>query len=499
MDLNPLDPSRSEIRLNETDERKAEILRRYRLFSYQPDEMITFRALGQMRPGEFKFDPRLYQYGGLWIYPVGAMLQLASMAGAVELTPDLAFYLEHPEAFGRFYVVARLYTVMWGLVGIWAVFWIVRRQTGSDAVAGLGAMAYVLMPVVVNMVHEAKPHLPGAVLMLLAIIAATKYVETGKTRWWSLAGVGCGGAFGMVISALPIFIVPGVMVFLRRDDFGRRTRVMIFSMLIGAATYFVTNPYVGINLLFHREIIESNIGNSTAMYSAGRWWEGILDGGRFLAEGLSPVLMTAGIVGGMSLLFHSSRRRTARQEDDEPRRRGDVGWLLATPAIVVTMQFIALAAEKPFEYARFGLFPGIALAIAACAGIHTLVESRRGRIIVFSILLALTAIPGIAYCRGFVRDARARTSRLAAAEMLREAMSGGGVLQVHAEPAPYILPPVDLFRWQWVLHPGQGDMPGVKIQKWPEKDSPTPMSWADQRFLVEIRSEGGVAIDGRFP
>src|SRR5690606_3933047 len=109
----------------------------------------------------------------------GAMLQLASMVGAIELTPDLAYYLDHPEAFGRFYVVARLYTVLWGLVGVWAVYWITRRLAGSIAMAGLGTAGFILLPSVVNMVHEAKPHLPGAVLMLLASMAAAKFVETG--------------------------------------------------------------------------------------------------------------------------------------------------------------------------------------------------------------------------------------------------------------------------------------------------------------------------------
>src|SRR6476661_8730294 len=54
----------------------AEIVRRYRLFSYQPDEMITFMALRSMQPAKFDFDPHLYQYGGLWIYPIALCLKV---------------------------------------------------------------------------------------------------------------------------------------------------------------------------------------------------------------------------------------------------------------------------------------------------------------------------------------------------------------------------------------------------------------------------------------
>src|SRR5688500_10792643 len=141
VDRNPLGRSAQPVVLNETHEQRAEIIRRYRLFSNQPDETITFRALSQMQPGALKLDPKLYQYGGLWIYPVGAMLKAASIARLIDLRGDLAFYLDNPEQFGRFYVVARLYTAAWGLVGGWAGFWCVRRVTKGLLMAPAGGGA----------------------------------------------------------------------------------------------------------------------------------------------------------------------------------------------------------------------------------------------------------------------------------------------------------------------------------------------------------------------
>jgi hypothetical protein len=185
--------------LNETDAQRAAIMVRYRLYTYQPDEMITMMSLASMHPSRGDLDPKLYQYGGLWIYPVGALLKLASQVGATHLTTDLAWYLDRPEAFGRFYVIARFYVVGWALVGVWAVFWITRRLTGGSlAGAAAAAGCYIFLPVIVNMAHEAKPHLPAAVLMLLAVIAATKHVDTGRIRCWLLASILCGASFGMV-------------------------------------------------------------------------------------------------------------------------------------------------------------------------------------------------------------------------------------------------------------------------------------------------------------
>src|SRR5687767_14624039 len=48
VDVNPLTRRDRPVVLNETDAQRAEIVRRYRLFSYQPDEMITFDALAGM-------------------------------------------------------------------------------------------------------------------------------------------------------------------------------------------------------------------------------------------------------------------------------------------------------------------------------------------------------------------------------------------------------------------------------------------------------------------
>ena len=218
VDIDPLVDRDRVVCLNETDAQRAAIVRRYRLYSYQPDEMITLMSLADMgRSGSF--DPKLYQYGGLWIYPVGALLKLASIGGAITLTPDLTFYLDRPEEFGRFYVVARLYCVAWALVGVWAVYWLTRRLTGGCSIsATLAAACYIVMPVVVNMAHEAKPHLPGAVLMLLVVAAAMRYVETGRRGWWLATAGLCGAAFGMVLSALPVFAVLPVMMLLRRQS-----------------------------------------------------------------------------------------------------------------------------------------------------------------------------------------------------------------------------------------------------------------------------------------
>src|SRR5438128_839608 len=130
---------------------------------------------------------------------------------------------------GKFYVVARLYAALWGIAGVWPVFWIARRWSGRITVAAVAAACYVMMPAVVNMAHEGKPHLPGAVLMLLAVVAAAKYVEDGTLRRAVLTGGLCGAALGMLLSGLVAFVLLPVMVLLRRDAWGRRVKVAVIA------------------------------------------------------------------------------------------------------------------------------------------------------------------------------------------------------------------------------------------------------------------------------
>jgi hypothetical protein len=260
-DRNPLQRAGRPILLNGTDAQRAEIVRRYRLFSYQPDEMITFRALSQIRPGQGQFDPKLYQYGGLWMYPVGGLLKAASMVGYVDLRSDLAFYLDHPEAFGRFYVVARLYSAMWGLLGVAVVWLIVKRLTADHVLAALAGLGFAAMPVVITMAHEAKPHLGGAVLMLAAGYAAIRYLDFGTRRWAIAVGLLCGAATAMVPTSVPIFLVLPVLAAIRRKGWGD----LLLAAGVGILVYAITNPYVVIHLFGDRSMLASSAGNTAAM------------------------------------------------------------------------------------------------------------------------------------------------------------------------------------------------------------------------------------------
>ncbi|MEW6251671.1 MAG: glycosyltransferase family 39 protein, partial [Planctomycetota bacterium] len=251
-DLNPLAERERVVDLTADEAARAEILRRYRLFSGQPDEMITLMALQRMRPRAGDFDPQMYQYGGAYIYMVGAVLGGARLVGIIPRGADAGFYLEHPDVFGRFYVVARCLSLVFAALALVAVYHLGQRAGG--ATTGWLALALAAgAPVFITQALEAKPHLPSACLILWAILSALDYRATGRTRDALKMGAQAGFACGLVLTGVVAALLWPALL-LARPGHARRAalRDLGLAAAVAAAVYAATNPFLVRNLLFAR-------------------------------------------------------------------------------------------------------------------------------------------------------------------------------------------------------------------------------------------------------
>jgi hypothetical protein len=466
-----------------------------------------------MKPGKLQLDPKLYQYGGLWVYPIGGLLKLASLFHLVRLTPDLSFYLDHPEAFGRLYVVMRLYSAAWGLVGVAVMFGLARRISGSQLIGAIAAVCCTLLPTVINGAHEAKPHLAGAVLGLIAVDFAIRAIERGDWRWVIASGVACGAAASMVLSEwLVIGVLPAMAICLLwhgrlahvsaqgRKIMGGPPMPRVIALLMGAcvsalAAYAIFNPYVIVHLLGDRAVLQSNLENSAAMYQSPASVDGVLHGVVLLAEGGSTTIF----FGMFAIAFFAWRK--------EP-----IAWLLVGATVPGLFVFLVHATGKPGEYGRFALALDVVLLLGATIAMR--VFKRTIERVVAGAMLVLMLLPlGASYVLDYGRETFGGASRLVAAERLRT-LPGAVTLGMDAEPAPYALPPVNLFDWKWVLLPRGAAMPGDVDVRIDPVDSAgadganvqfvirpvllaTPISWAGKPFRVEMRSGVDFAAKGQ--
>jgi len=179
------------------------------------------------------------------------------------------------------------------------------------------------------------------------------------------------------------------------------------------------------------------------------------------------------------------------------------------------MQFVLLAEGKPGEYARFALLPSLAFLILAFGGIASFLRQSVGSTVVLAVITGATTLHGVTYVWRFLSDASDRPSRLIVAERLESIRrSGATSLGVRAEPAPYSLPPVNLWEWKIWYAPSRPELDAlcdmrleaeeadgvtaahsapttqaVVIERHPRKARrfDTPISWAAKPWVLTKR------------
>lgn len=428
VDLDPLRrPPGDIVELTPDDEARGEILTRFRLYSRQPDEPITFRALQRMNPRRGDLDPRMFQYGGAWIYLVGACLGAAHTAGLVRITADVAFYLAQPDHFGRFYVVARVVSLAFAAAALIAIHRLAARAGGARA--GWFAMALVgLSPVFLCGALEAKPHMPAAALTLWATDHAIAYLRRTRPRDALWMGTTAGLAAGFVLTGFAAALLwPASWLGSSASRRGRALACLLLAGGLALVVYFVTNPYVPSNLLFNRDALRSNLANTGAMYEITRPLAGAVRVGQLLVESVGWITPLAGLA-GFAIALRSWRREAS---------------VAASAATGLLVLCVLIGAGKPDEFARFLLVPANMLAVAAAIAASTLMRSRRlaGAAVFIAALVAANPYP---YLRSFHLDSiGAADSRTRAAKWLKETLQPGDDVALIAEPAPYSCPPID--------------------------------------------------------
>ena len=292
--------------------------------------------------------------------------------------------------------------------------------------------------------------------------------------------------------ASTILLIPVLVMFLPE----RKVKAGIVAITTAAVTFAVCNPYVVAHLLGDRTVLRSNLENSTAMYQSPASFDGVIHGFRLLIDSGSLVIFFGFFV--LLLLF---------------RRKSMISAFMLTMVVAMTSVFLWHAAGKSGEYARFAMPIDMLLVVAAAMGVAVFRQHWQQYSV--GAVLCLMMLPiGVSYAWHYGRETFDRSTRLIAADRLRDLSTAGArTLAIDAEPAPYDLPPVDLFRWQIVLLPRGGSFPAsaeVRLDPVDEAKSSTattrywirarllatPISWAAKPFRVELHPNFADAAAG---
>ena len=226
LDLGPPDPDQAET--------AAKTLRRLYLYTADPDEQVSVMAVARLNPSAGRWDPGIVHYGGLFVYALAAAFKLASMIGLVALRSDPSFYLAHPEAMARIYLVGRVAVVVVGSAAI-PVVWLLARSFYAPATAVCAAVAAALTPAWIAWSHVLKPWAFGAPFALAALAVGRHLMDSSRpSRDAIWAGIAAGLAASTTVIYAPYLLAPCIGIALRSGD-PRRRRLAWVALAAGSA------------------------------------------------------------------------------------------------------------------------------------------------------------------------------------------------------------------------------------------------------------------------
>jgi len=227
-----------------TETQKLHSMRSVLLQNRFPDEQKTLYAISRIKPAQFKFDPGIYQYGGIYFYSCGAFIKLCSVVGLCELKSDTGFYMKDPRQTALLYAAGKFAGAFAA-----ALFCVILLKLGTEFFsfrAGLfSAFFAASLPSLAFESHSLKPYsffLPFWAACLYFALKAFKEREK-FAFFYFLSGLFsglCGGA--MLLGSFCSFSFLAAYFFYAREN-SFSLKLFFLAPLGFLLGFFAGNPY----------------------------------------------------------------------------------------------------------------------------------------------------------------------------------------------------------------------------------------------------------------
>ena len=214
--------------------------------SANADERKPYTALSAMNPATLDFNPRLFIYGGAFLYPLGGALYLSSALGLISVDRSTVATVADPDNIAAIYVVGRSMSMVAFLVTLALTHRLGKRLGGAPA--GVFAMVlFSISHVALNQSVVTKPHVYAACFSLLSVLCALKYLDGSSRRHLVLSSVFCGVAIGSFLPCALILLVNACLLFNAGD--GHKSLKTLGVLFAGSfVVVILTNPYFVLDL-----------------------------------------------------------------------------------------------------------------------------------------------------------------------------------------------------------------------------------------------------------
>lgn len=220
---------------------------RFKLYTIDADEVYSIMALARMRPAQLQFDPHYYQYGGAFLYPLGAYYFALAKLGVVSIGP-LDTMLADPERIDRIWVAGRAFILaVTAAAGLLLFFTLSYVAPSAIALAGLAI--FYFCPATIMFSQVLKPHWYALLFANAALLIGARAYVKGALSLRSQVALGAviGLAVGSAITfgLFAILVWSGLLYLVIR----RRTSILALVLVpaVAAVALLATNPYYLLN------------------------------------------------------------------------------------------------------------------------------------------------------------------------------------------------------------------------------------------------------------
>jgi hypothetical protein len=408
--------------LKNREETLARIYRRFLLYTHHPDEGRILLAFAHMSPSRGDFNPRTFQYGGLFFYPLGTWYWILSKLGLCSLHGSLDRYLERPEEMGRLFQCGRIFVALFGTLTI-PILWKLGCLLWGSKEGLLLAALWTLHPLAVNWSHEIKPYLPATVFVTLCIHYTLRYQKETRRRFLTLAAL--SGSLGVSTAPIvfPVMMFPLLAVAQTEKRFETKLRMAMLAGSLSLAAFLICNPYL---LPFLKTWWnESRIHAEVTMAPTLDLYPYFLTS--VLPQGVFPFLLPVALAGMWQVA------------------RGRYRWTLLAPAWMLAVLYILFTGGLIHfsNNVRF-ILPFLPLLLIFCVEGFGVLKRTLPRIHLPLTAACLLLMLGTSWTllNRFRTDQGTTSTRLQASRWIQEHYGNRPILTVPASAAPWDFPPL---------------------------------------------------------
>ncbi|MFA5778944.1 MAG: glycosyltransferase family 39 protein [Elusimicrobiota bacterium] len=418
-------------------------IRPYLLRSNHTDEQMTISSLGGMHPKSFDFNPRIFPYGGVYIYGMGAVLGISHILGVVKINRDLNFYFKQPEEMGKIFTVGRFVNIIFSVLTALLIFLITKKCCSVNA-ALLSVLFYIVCPAIVFQTHIMKPYIIATFFAIGCLYYSVMMITTPTVKNYILAGILAGLTAGTTPVYAFIIIAPLTAHFIMSKKI---TKNLFFTFLAGVFIFFITNPYWLIN---YKDVL-SEMKTSANFYNLK---EGAAISDFFLKQ--LPLTLPAGLlfISLIGLIYAIYRKKKC-----------DIIFILTCTIPLLIFGWLTQTQQLSMHNSRF-LLPWVSILLIPGAGFISGFLDKKYKnlpVIFFTGFAVIQATLISAIClKNFTIDGSAYSTRLSAGKWIIANIPSNSIIGTNYMPEPSHLPPFDFSKYRIEV------IRNYDIKKWPE-------------------------------